>query len=76
MRPQLLVYVSRNDPECFVVTPTHLAHQAHVDFYWSASDDQLSLVPRERAREVLERLGCQDAEVSAIDESGPFCHAA
>ncbi|MEQ9558701.1 MAG: hypothetical protein RIG67_23245 [Rhodospirillales bacterium] len=76
MRPQLLVYVSHNDPECFVITPTHLAHQAHVDFYWSASDDQLSLVPRERARAVLERVGCQDADTAMIDESGPFCHAA
>ncbi len=76
MRPQLLVYVSRNDPDYFVITPTHLAHQAHVDFYWSASDDQLSLVPRERAREVLKQFGCQDATVAEIDESGPFCHAA
>ncbi|MEQ8807211.1 MAG: hypothetical protein RLN77_04755 [Rhodospirillales bacterium] len=76
MNPQLLVYVSRTDPECFVITPTHLAHQAHVDFYWSASDDQLSLVPRERAGEVLERVGCDDDAAMVIDQSGPFCHAA
>lgn len=76
MRQQLLVYVSRNDPTCYVVTPTHLAHQAHADFYWSASDDRLSLVPLDRAKEVLESLGYQSTDGLSIDESGPFCHAA
>ena len=35
MHRQLLVYVSSLDPDYFVVTPPHLAHQAHVDFYWT-----------------------------------------
>jgi hypothetical protein len=75
MKHQLLVYVSQNDPEFFVVTPAHLAHQAHADFYWSASDDRLSLVPRAQAAEILARLDVNEDSILA-DETGPFCHAA
>ena len=76
MQRQLLVYVSQNDPEHFVVTPSHLAHQAHADFYWSASGDRLTLVPRERAKDILERINQSDTVTTYIDESGPYCHAA
>jgi len=47
MKPHL-AYVSRNDPDYFIVAPTHLDHQALADFYWSASDDGISLAPRPR----------------------------
>ncbi|MEQ8228041.1 MAG: hypothetical protein RIA64_08140 [Rhodospirillales bacterium] len=76
MKRQHLVYVSTNDPDYFVITPTHLAHQAHVDFYWSASDDQLTLVPRERTKQILERIEKWDSAEAPIDACGPCCHAA
>lgn len=75
MQRQLLVYVSRNDPDFFVVTPPHLAHQAHVDFYWSASDDSLTQVPKSRAGEILAQVRSDNAG-PAFDESGTCCHAA
>ncbi|MAO55082.1 MAG: hypothetical protein CMM61_05225 [Rhodospirillaceae bacterium] len=75
MHRQLLVYVSSLDPDYFVVTPPHLAHQAHVDFYWSASDDHLTQVPKGRAREILAQVRSDDAD-PALDWSGTCCHAA
>ena len=76
MKRQHLVYVSANDPDYFVITPTHQAHQAHVDFYWSASDDQLTLVPQERTKQILGRTKKSDSAEAPIDACGPFCHAA
>ena len=75
MHRQLLVYVSNLNPDYFVVTPPHLAHQAHVDFYWSASDDHLTQVPKGRACEILARVRSGDAD-PAFDETGTCCHAA
>ena len=76
MKHQMLVYVSRNDPGCFVITPPHLARQAHADFYWSASDDRLDLVPVERAHQILSWAPDFGGEAGIVDMGGELVLAA
>ena len=76
MKRQLLVYASRDIPDCYVITPAHLAHQAHVEFYWSASRDRLSLVPRDRARILLSWAPDFKGEAGIVDFHGELVTAA